>query len=81
MTAAVTEWGCVSTGESRAGVSRRGLVSRSSEACRVKCACFARAEMIVVNGDAVVEGGGMLRIKVVGDAARAPNGWDTGCFG
>jgi hypothetical protein len=55
---AVTEWGRrVSAGESRAGVSRRGLVLRSSEACRVKCACFARAEMIVVNGGAVVEGG------------------------
>ena len=54
---AVTEWGRgVSTGESRAGVSRRGLVLRSSEACRVKCACFARAEMIVIDSGAVIEG-------------------------
>ena len=54
---AVTEWGRgVSTGKSRAGVSRRGSISRSSEACRVSCACFARAEMIVIDSGAVIEG-------------------------
>jgi hypothetical protein len=54
---AVTEWGRGgSTCGSRAGVSRRGLVLRSSEACRVSCACFARAEMIVIDSGAVIEG-------------------------
>jgi hypothetical protein len=71
MTAAVTEWGCVSTGESRAGVCRRGLVLRSSEVCRVKCELCARGGGECGDGGVVEDG--MLGLRWWSGAERL--GW------